>query len=57
MGFLKATVDLALKREEFNGEFRRYLQERLGESLKIQTKQAGRDTVEAEHLDDRGSYL
>jgi len=29
MGFLKATVDLALKREEFNGEFRRYLQERL----------------------------
>jgi UTP--glucose-1-phosphate uridylyltransferase len=30
MGFLKATVDLALKREEFNGEFRRFLQERLG---------------------------
>jgi UTP--glucose-1-phosphate uridylyltransferase len=32
MGFLKATVDLALKRKEFNGEFRRFLQERLGES-------------------------
>ncbi len=29
MGFLKATVDLALKRPEFNGEFRRFLQERL----------------------------
>lgn len=29
MGFLKATVDLALKRQEFNGEFRRFLQERL----------------------------
>ena len=29
MGFLKATVDLALKREEFNGEFRRFLHERL----------------------------
>jgi UTP--glucose-1-phosphate uridylyltransferase len=29
MGFLKATVDLALKREEFNGEFRRFLRERL----------------------------
>jgi UTP--glucose-1-phosphate uridylyltransferase len=31
MGFLKATVDLALKREEFNGEFRRFLHERLGQ--------------------------
>jgi UTP--glucose-1-phosphate uridylyltransferase len=30
MGFLKATVELALKREEFNGEFRRFLQEQLG---------------------------
>jgi UTP--glucose-1-phosphate uridylyltransferase len=30
MGFLKATVELALKREEFNGEFRRFLQELLG---------------------------
>jgi UTP--glucose-1-phosphate uridylyltransferase len=30
MGFLKATVDLALKREEFNGEFRKFLHERLG---------------------------
>ncbi len=29
MGFLKATVDLALKREEFNGEFRKFLHERL----------------------------
>jgi UTP--glucose-1-phosphate uridylyltransferase len=29
LGFLKATVDLALKREEFNDEFRAYLQERL----------------------------
>jgi UTP--glucose-1-phosphate uridylyltransferase len=29
MGFLKATVELALKREEFNGEFRRFLQEQL----------------------------
>lgn len=27
LGFLKATVDMALKREEFNGEFREYLQE------------------------------
>jgi len=30
LGFLKATVDLALKREEFNGEFEKYLRERLG---------------------------
>lgn len=30
MGFLKATVDLALKREEFNGEFMRFLRERVG---------------------------
>jgi UTP--glucose-1-phosphate uridylyltransferase len=29
LGFLKATVDLALKRDEFNGEFERYLRERL----------------------------
>jgi UTP--glucose-1-phosphate uridylyltransferase len=29
MGFLKATVELALKREEFNGEFRRFLREML----------------------------
>jgi UTP--glucose-1-phosphate uridylyltransferase len=29
MGFLKATVDLAPKREEFHGEFRRFLQERV----------------------------
>ncbi|HXC92403.1 MAG TPA: UTP--glucose-1-phosphate uridylyltransferase, partial [Geobacteraceae bacterium] len=29
LGFLKATVDLALKREEFNGEFEKYLRERL----------------------------
>jgi UTP--glucose-1-phosphate uridylyltransferase len=29
MGFLKATVDLVLKREEFNGEFRRFLHKRL----------------------------
>jgi len=30
LGFLKATVDMALKREEFNGEFERFLRERLG---------------------------
>lgn len=30
LGFLKATVDLALKREEFHGEFEKYLRERLG---------------------------
>jgi UTP--glucose-1-phosphate uridylyltransferase len=30
LGFLKATVDMALKREEFNGEFELYLRERLG---------------------------
>jgi len=30
LGFLKATVDLALKREEFNDEFAKYLRERLG---------------------------
>jgi UTP--glucose-1-phosphate uridylyltransferase len=29
MGFLKATVELALKREEFNGEFRTFLREQL----------------------------
>lgn len=29
LGFLKATVDLALKREEFNGEFEKYLRKRL----------------------------
>jgi UTP--glucose-1-phosphate uridylyltransferase len=29
MGFLKATVELALKREEFNGEFRQFLREML----------------------------
>jgi UTP--glucose-1-phosphate uridylyltransferase len=33
LGFLKATVDMALKREEFNDEFKKFLQERLcGES-------------------------
>jgi UTP--glucose-1-phosphate uridylyltransferase len=30
LGFLKATVDMALKREEFNGEFEAYLRKRLG---------------------------
>lgn len=30
LGFLKATVDLALKREEFNGDFEKYLRQRLG---------------------------
>jgi UTP--glucose-1-phosphate uridylyltransferase len=30
LGFLKATVDFALKREEFNGEFEQYLRQRLG---------------------------
>jgi UTP--glucose-1-phosphate uridylyltransferase len=30
LGFLKATVDMALKREEFNGEFEQYLRARLG---------------------------
>lgn len=29
LGFLKATVDMALKREEFNDEFREYLRKRL----------------------------
>jgi UTP--glucose-1-phosphate uridylyltransferase len=29
LGFLKATVDMALKREEFNGEFREFLKKRL----------------------------
>lgn len=29
LGFLKATVDLALKREEFNGDFEKYLRTRL----------------------------
>lgn len=31
LGFLKATVDLALKREEFNENFREYLKLKLGE--------------------------
>jgi UTP--glucose-1-phosphate uridylyltransferase len=31
LGFLKATVDLALKREEFNNEFRTFLRQRLAE--------------------------
>ena len=30
LGFLKATVDMALKREEFNGEFEAFLRARLG---------------------------
>lgn len=30
LGFLKATVDMALKREEFNGEFEAFLRQRLG---------------------------
>lgn len=30
-GFLKATVDMALKREEFNGKFRSFLRQRLEE--------------------------
>jgi UTP--glucose-1-phosphate uridylyltransferase len=30
LGFLKATVDMALKREEFNGEFELFLRKRLG---------------------------
>lgn len=30
LGFLKATVDMALKREEFNGEFEAFLRKRLG---------------------------
>ena len=30
LGFLKATVDLALKREEFHGEFEKYLRQRIG---------------------------
>jgi UTP--glucose-1-phosphate uridylyltransferase len=30
LGFLKATVDMALKREEFNGEFEQFLRKRLG---------------------------
>lgn len=31
LGFLKATVDMALKRKEFNSEFRTYLHKRLAE--------------------------
>jgi UTP--glucose-1-phosphate uridylyltransferase len=31
LGFLKATVDMALKRTEFNDEFRQFLKERLAE--------------------------
>ncbi|RQW77116.1 MAG: UTP--glucose-1-phosphate uridylyltransferase, partial [Geobacter sp.] len=31
LGFLKATVDMALKREEFNPEFRTFLRQRLAE--------------------------
>lgn len=34
LGFLKATVDMALKRKEFNNEFRTYLKERLAEGEK-----------------------
>lgn len=30
LGFLKATVDMALKRDEFNGSFEAFLRERLG---------------------------
>ena len=30
LGFLKATVDMALKRKEFKGEFEEYLRKRLG---------------------------
>lgn len=30
LGFLKATVDMALKREEFNGDFEAFLRQRLG---------------------------
>ncbi|RNC70392.1 MAG: UTP--glucose-1-phosphate uridylyltransferase [Desulfuromonadales bacterium] len=41
MGFLKATVDLALKRDEFNGEFRRFLQERLGSGVDLTGATAG----------------
>lgn len=33
LGFLKATVDLALKREEFNGEFKKFLRERMAGML------------------------
>ena len=32
LGFLKATVDMALKREEFRVEFENYLRQRLGQS-------------------------
>ena len=31
LGFLKATVDMALKREEFNSEFKAFLKKRLAE--------------------------
>jgi UTP--glucose-1-phosphate uridylyltransferase len=33
-GYLKATVDMALKREEFNGKFKSFLKKRLAESEK-----------------------
>lgn len=50
-GFLKATVDLALKRKDFNGEFRKYLLERLGEDPEIPDKQTEQEIVEPELLD------
>ena len=34
-GFLRATVDMALKREEFNGEFKSFLKQRLLECEKL----------------------
>ena len=33
LGFLKATVDMALKREEFNSEFKAFLKKRLAECV------------------------
>lgn len=41
LGFLKATVDLALKRDEFKVDFERYLHERLAQSAP--TTNQGRD--------------
>jgi UTP--glucose-1-phosphate uridylyltransferase len=32
LGFLKATVDMALKRDEFNGEFKEFLKKRIAEN-------------------------
>jgi UTP--glucose-1-phosphate uridylyltransferase len=49
MGFLKATVDMALKREEFNSEFRSYLLGRLMEQQEIPASLAVPGMVATSH--------